>query len=546
MPAWATATAVKKTTAASGEDTEMAAASRKNPRILIVTPEVTYLPDRMRSLSSLLTAKAGGLADVSAALVKALFEQGADVHVALPDYRALFKDRLAPFLAKEQRTLQRVMPDDRLHLAEDRAFYYINRVYSNYAGENTKLSLAFQREVINNIVPRVQPDLIHCNDWMTGLIPAMARRMEIPCLFTIHNIHTVKSFLSHIEDRGIDAAYFWQHLFYENMAYDYEGSRETNPVDFLVSGVFAAHFVNTVSPHFLTEIVRGDHDFVAPPLRQELSNKAAAECAVGILNAPDPAFDPATDTHLFKTYSAANHKAGKHANKLRLQQRLGLIRDAEAPMFFWPSRLDPVQKGCQLLAEIFYGLISAHWGQHLQVVFVANGDYQRVFRDIVNQHGFHHRVAVCDFSEELEHQAYGAADFILMPSRFEPCGLPQMIAPTYGALTVAHDTGGLHDTVTHMDAANDRGNGFLFEVYDANGLWWAVQEAMAFYNRPKAERQRQIKRVMKEGAATFNHSVTAANYIRLYEKMLARPLVVEDGYTGGTEKQKTEVEKSRR
>ncbi len=182
----------------------------KNPRVLIVTPEVTYLPDRMGNLSNCLTAKAGGLADVSAALISALFEQGADVHVALPDYRSIFQDQLAPFLKKEQRKIRRAMPDDRVHLAEDRAFYYLNQVYSDYGGENTKLALAFQREVINHVVPRVDPDLIHCNDWMTGLIPSMARQMGIPCLFTIHNVHTVKSTLAHIEDRGIDAAYFWQ------------------------------------------------------------------------------------------------------------------------------------------------------------------------------------------------------------------------------------------------------------------------------------------------------------------------------------------------
>ena len=198
----------------------------RNPRILIVTPEVTYLPDRMGSLSNYLTAKAGGLADVSAALISALFHQGADVHVALPDYRSIFRGLLAPFLRKEQRMIRSIMSDDRLHLAEDRAFFYLNRVYSDYGGENTKLALAFQREVINNIIPRVQPDLIHCNDWMTGLIPAASRELGIPCLFTIHNIHTVKSFLSVIEDRGIDAAAFWQHLYFENMANDYSQTRK--------------------------------------------------------------------------------------------------------------------------------------------------------------------------------------------------------------------------------------------------------------------------------------------------------------------------------
>ena len=97
--------------------------AKRNPRVLIITPEVTYLPDRMGNFSRYLTAKAGGLADVSAALVSALFNEGADVHVALPDYRAIFHDRLAPFLEREHLTIRSVMPDDRVHLAQDRAFF---------------------------------------------------------------------------------------------------------------------------------------------------------------------------------------------------------------------------------------------------------------------------------------------------------------------------------------------------------------------------------------------------------------------------------------
>jgi starch synthase/alpha-amylase len=496
-----------------------------NPRVLIVTPEVTYLPDRMGGLATFFTAKAGGLADVSAALISALFEQGADVHVALPDYRAIFSDRLAPVLKKETNRMQRKMPDDRIHLAEDRAFYYINRVYSLYGEENIKLSLAFQREVINNIVPHVQPDLIHCNDWMTGLIPAMARQIGIPCLFTIHNAHTIKTTLAYIEDRGIDAAYFWQNLYYGHMAYNYEESRDSNPVDLLTSGVFAAHFANVVSPTFLSEIVTGKHDFVYGPLRQELANKTQADCAAGILNAPDPSFNPAQDKDLKRNYGPRDHVSAKRENKRFLQKKLGLILDDRAPIFFWPSRLDPVQKGCQLLAEIFYSIISHYWNQNLQIVFVANGDYQMDFRNIVNFHGLQKRVAIYDFSERLEHLAYGAADFILMPSRFEPCGLPQMIAPIYGTLPVAHDTGGIHDTIVHLDVANNSGNGFLFKNFDAHGLWWSIQQAMDFYNAPQNIKSKQIRRIMNESAASFTHANTARQYIDLYEKMLQRPLI---------------------
>jgi starch synthase/alpha-amylase len=497
----------------------------KNPRILIVTPEVTYLPDRMGDMASFFTAKAGGLADVSAALITALFEQGAEVHVALPDYRAIFSNGLTPVLKKELRRIHRIMPDDHIHLARDRAFYYINRVYSGYGGKNIKLALAFQREVISHIVPQVQPDLIHCNDWMTGLIPAMARRMGIPCLFTIHNVHTVKITLAYIEDRGIDAAYFWQNLYCENMAESYEDARDAIPVDMLTSGIFAAHFVNVVSPTFLEEIVHGQHHFIEPSIQRELANKYYADCAYGILNAPDPAFDPATDKYLKKNYSVGNFVAGKRANKLFLQDKLGLIKDEKAPVFFWPSRLDPVQKGCQLLSEIFYQVISKYWDQNLQVIFVADGNYQMIFRDIVNYHGFQNRVAICDFDYRLEHLTYAAADFILMPSRFEPCGLPQMIAPLYGALPVAHDTGGIHDTIKDLNVENNSGNGFLFKTFDANGLFYAINQAMNFYNLPDRTKAKQIKRVMTESAAQFTYAATARQYIELYEKMLKRPLI---------------------
>jgi starch synthase len=303
-------------------------------------------------------------------------------------------------------------------------------------------------------------------------------------------------------------------------------------VDFLTSGIFAAHFVNTVSPSFLVEVVDGQHHFVEPQIRRELANKYYAGVGFGILNAPDPAFNPKTDPDLKKNYGPKDHAGGKRENKRFLQRNLGLIEDEQAPLFFWPSRLDPVQKGCQLLAEVFYRVISTWWNRNLQVVFVANGEYQGIFQDIVNHHQFHKRVAICDFSEQMEHLAYAASDFILMPSRFEPCGLPQMIAPIYGSLPVAHDIGGIHDTIQHLDLAAGTGNGFLFNVYDAPGLFWAIEEAMKFYSQPAAVKARHIKRIMSESAKTFTHEHTARHYIELYEKMLKRPLIVEDGSAG--------------
>ncbi|RLB81334.1 MAG: glycogen synthase [Deltaproteobacteria bacterium] len=496
-----------------------------NPRVLIVTPEITYLPKGMGNISNGLNAKAGGLADVSAALINELYGQGADIHVALPDYRTIFGGQSPPIVRRELKTIRSRVPDERIHLAQDRAFFYRNHIYSGNEIKNIRISLAFQREVINNIVPRVQPDLIHCNDWMTGLIPAMARQLGIPCLFTIHNIHTVKTTLSEIEDRGIDGASFWQNFYYEYLPTSYENTRDSIPVDFLTSGAFAAHFVNLVSPTFLKEMVEGRHGFVKNSIQCELANKHNAGCAVGILNAPDSSYNPCTDEALPYNYSAKNHVGGKKTNKRILQKTLGLIQEPQAPLFFWPSRLDPVQKGCQLLAEILYNVVSRYLEQNLEMVFVADGEYQRHFEDIVRFHNLSDRVAVCSFNERLARLAYGASDFVLMPSSFEPCGLPQMIGPIYGALPVAHDTGGIHDTVTHLDLDNNTGNGFLFNTFDPGGLSWAIDQAMQFYLVPAKEKKKQVKRIMMQGAATFNHKVTAQHYIDLYEKMLQRPLV---------------------
>jgi starch synthase/alpha-amylase len=272
-------------------------------------------------------------------------------------------------------------------------------------------------------------------------------------------------------------------------------------------------------------MVDGCHDHVPPPIRNEIINKRNAGCAKGIINAPDPAFNPETDEFIEARYCAKSHVDGKARNKRALQARIGLESRADAPILFWPSRLDPVQKGCQLMAEALYEIVSRYWEDGLQVVFVANGAYQKHFYEIRRFHDLYGRVAICDFAEDLSRLAYAASDFVLMPSLFEPCGLPQMIGTIYGSLPIVRDTGGLHDTICHLDPAGNIGNGFVFEHYDSTGLSWAVDQAIAFHRLPAADRARQVTRVMTEGSATFNHSVTARHYFDVYEEMLDRPIV---------------------
>ena len=495
------------------------------PRILIVTPEITYLPSGMGNMANSLNAKAGGLADVSASLVAALFDHGADVHVALPHYRRMFHMDVGRLINDELRVYKSRLPDSRIHLAEDRCFYYRETVYSRYQDENPKLALAFQREVINNILATVQPDLVHCNDWMTSLVPAAARRMDIPCLFTVHNIHTHHLTLSAVEESGIDAAEFWPYLYYTRVPANYEETRGNNAVDLLASGVFASHFINTVSPTFLDEICRGWFDFIPPYFRAEIIGKRDAGCAVGILNAPDETYDPAIDDALEAKYTDANHVEAKRANKIAFQMKMEMDVDPDAPLFFWPSRLDPIQKGPQLLTDILFKMVERYRNQKLQVAVVANGQHQAAFHDVVRMHDLRDRVAVCNFDEKLSRLGYAAADFVLVPSLFEPCGLPQMVGAIYGTLPVVHDTGGLHDTVESLSADGKTGNGFSFKIYGSAGLEWAMDEAMKFFAQPASQRAEQVGRIMRESKARFNHAVCARSYMDIYERMLNRVLV---------------------
>lgn len=497
---------------------------RKKTRILIVTPEITYLPNGMGNMSNRMKAKAGGLADVSATLVTELYNHGADVHVALPHYRKMFNIDVGKLMENELRVYLNNLSSERIHLAEDRAFYYCDSVYSNYGNENYKISLAFQREVINNIIPQVKPDLIHCNDWMTGLIPAYAKRVGIPCLFTIHNIHTNKVSMEVIEDRGIDAAEFYNNLYFEERPESYEQSRSNNPVDLLNTGVFASTHINTVSPTFLDEVSEGYHDFIPNDIRQEISNKRADGLATGILNAPDSIDNPRRDESLVMKYDETNHTEAKVINKIKFQKACGLKVDPEAPILFWPSRLDPVQKGCQLLSEILYKTTEKYYDENLQIAIVANGVYQSVFTDIVSFHNLKERVAVVDFDDELSHLGFGACDFVLMPSLFEPCGLPQMIGAIYGTLPIAHATGGLSDTVEHLDVEKSTGNGFLFRDYNSDALAWAIDEAVKFFKMDAETKKQQLSRIMEESNKRFSHEQTAAEYVKLYEEILQTPI----------------------
>jgi starch synthase/alpha-amylase len=288
------------------------------PRILFVTAEAAFIPQSSGSRPEFISARTENFGDFPVKLISVLLDLAADVHVAQPDYRKIFA-----MLSRNEQTYPGIqLPHNRAHLAEDRAFFYSNPINYNSEWENIRISLSFQREVINQIIPRVQPDLIHCHDWMTGLIPAMAKLWGIPCLFTVRSLRTAKSSLSGIEDMGIDGAAFWQHLFYDRYPGNYEETRDTNPLDFLLSGILAARHVSTTGIVLTAEILEGRSDFFHSSLRNLLAQKWNAGCAGVIPGSSNPPFNPISHKELDAACGSNEQEAGKQKTNHAMAQRL--------------------------------------------------------------------------------------------------------------------------------------------------------------------------------------------------------------------------------
>lgn len=497
----------------------------KSPRVLVVTPEVTFVPQGMGSGWRSISARAGGLGDICTAQIHALFEADIDVHLAMPNYRNVFKINARRMPGVDLHKCTRELPEANIHLAQDRSFYYHPKLFLSTDWENIRMALAFQREVINRIIPEVRPDLIHCYDWMTGLIPAMARHLGIPSIFTIYRLDSPRLPLSTIEERGIDAGSFWQHCFYSRMPINYEETRNTNPVDMLTTGAFAAHFTTTFSHTFLEALVGGQGRIASLTLKNELLNKMHAGTLSTIAPAPDPSFNPSTDRTLMRTYGPDSHATGKPYNKLLLQETMKLPMDSTVPVCFWPTRLDGSRPGWRLLADTLPAILERYRYQRLQVVAVAEGDCQDQLRALIGRLQAGDRVAVCDFDARRYRLAYAGSDFVLMPLYLDPCALPCKIGQLYGALPIGFDAGAIHDCVEHLDLAANRGSGFLFEHFDGAGFLWAMDQAMAFYIQSRDRRSTQIERIMTESLSRFASAETVRQVMELFGRVLDRPLV---------------------
>lgn len=328
-----------------------------------------------------------------------------------------------------------------------------------------------------------------------------------------------KVLLSKIEAQGIDIKLFWQNCYYSEMPKGYKETKNTNALELLTTGIFSASLVNTLSWTVLRSLIDEDNTSILPSLKLELQKKYHDGCLFALPPAPDASFNPATDQILFRLYGPETHSTGKPYNKLHLQEKLNLSIDSTVPMLFWPTSLCWGQPECRIIADNLGIILERYREQALQIVFIAEGDFHDHLRLIVDQLQAPDRVAVCDFDTHLYRLAYGGSDFLLIPVYFAPCALSCIIGQRYGTLPIAYDTSAIHDCVTPLNETAGVGTGFLYRNYNAEGLLWAIEQAMIFFSLPNEQKSSQVMRIMRESMLRFSFEETASRVIELYSSM---------------------------
>ncbi|MCX5796892.1 MAG: glycogen/starch synthase [Elusimicrobia bacterium] len=447
--------------------------------------------------------KTGGLADVVDAVSRGLAARGHDVTLILPDYRQLRRDGLdlkpagevfVPVNGRMERALllQGEREGVRVVLIHHAGYYdrdggpysgYTagmadspNDAYDASRGADADERFGFYSRAVLEAAKAlgIRPDVVHAHDWHAALIPAFLKLVyqadpffaATRTVLTIHNIAYQGVF-------GRDAAL---KLGFSAQDVDSGPVGRNGDTNFLHAGVALADAVTTVSPTYAKEI-RGTAEF---GMGLEGALNARPDGVSGILNGVDPALnDPRTDEHIVSQYGTDDAAAGKAANKAELQRRLGLDRKPDAPLFVVASRLAE-QKGIDLVVEAAEAVLRL--GGQLAITGSGDKELEAKAAELARAHPG--QVAVHPFDEIMVHLVYAAGDFLLMPSRFEPCGLSQLIAQRFGTLPLVTRTGGLADTVTDLRANAERGDGFFIQAPTAAALAETIAAAVKAYRDP--------------------------------------------------------------
>ncbi len=469
--------------------------------------------------------KTGGLGDVASALPLALAREGAELRLVLPGYSA-FLDAFAgvrdaarlktPFAAERVRLLLARLPQEGglAYLVDHPPFYdrpggpYHDQEGRLFADNHRRFALlGYAAAALAAGADREwRPQILHAHDWHAGLAPAyLAARPsgeeKAATLFTVHNLAY----------QGLFPAAIFPELQLPPAFFALDGLEFFGQVSFLKAGLFYADRLSTVSPTYAREIE-------TPRFGAGLDGllRARARHLTGILNGLDPEiWDPARDPNLPQNYGVEDAPAGKRAAKLALLRRFGLEERERQPLFGVVSRLI-TQKGMDLVLESVPHLVAR--GTALALLGTGDGDLEEGFRAAAR--AALGRVGVeIGYDEALSHRIIAGADILLMPSRFEPCGLTQLYALHYGTLPLVRRVGGLADTV--VDAAPEaiaRGaaTGFIFDDETSDALRAAIDRAILLFRKPEA------RRVMMRRAMTrdFTWAQSARQYLALFRELL--------------------------
>ena len=474
-------------------------------------------------------AKTGGLADVSSSLPKAIKESGHEIRIMMPRYHTISERKFKlhdiirlkdiPIPVGDSVELGNVKSSFISNLKDKVQVYFLDNekyfgrdgIYQNPTSkkdfpDNDERFIFFGHGVLETL-KRLgwQPDIIHCNDWQTGLIPAYLKTLHssdpffknMKTVFTIHNMAYQGSFPPEtFAKSGLP-----KDLFHA------EGVEAYGKFNFLKTALYFADAITTVSQKYAEEICQSEE--LGAGLNGLLSHRK--KDLHGILNGIDyNQWDPLSDDHIYRKYDLKSLEA-KTDNKKALAKRFGLSYSDSVPVVGAISRLVE-QKGFDLVLEAMDELMKLD----IQFILLGSGDpkAEKKFE------GFHKKYAskmgvFFGFDEELAHLIEAGSDLFLMPSRYEPCGLNQMYSMRYGTVPIVRATGGLDDTVEDY-SGNGKGTGVKFEKFDAKELVKAVQRGMKIYQQPD-----EWKKLMRNGMMKdFSWEHSAKKYVGLYKELL--------------------------
>lgn len=482
-------------------------------QICVATAELTPL------------AKTGGLADVSAALAAYLHHAGHDVRVLMPFYSSIDTSGLDILPVDYLQNIPVTIGTRQGHFSIDTTvlpsglpvyllrcpdLYHRERVYTQDDDEHRRFILLSRAAIEMCQHMGFAPDIFHCNDWHTALIPLYLKTVyawdrlfaRTRSLLTIHNIGYQGIF-----DAGIigdlDLGGAGHELHQDDLT--------RGMINFMKTGILHAHHVSTVSPTYAREI-QGDEYGMG--LQSLLA--ARNSTLTGILNGIDDSeWNPATDTLIPANYTAQK-MAGKKTCKKALLDELGLDSDPERPLLGMVTRLTG-QKGIDLIQKTLPRLMQR---QQFSLAILGSGEhrYESFFTSL--EHAYRDRVCFYrGYNEKLAHWIEAASDIFLMPSRYEPCGLNQMYSLRYGTVPIVRDTGGLADSVAQVDPDAGTGTGIVFRDYNEAALAWAIEAALTLYLQKAL-----WKKIVRNGMAMdFSWARQGQEYVNLFRVMRNYP-----------------------